>query len=122
MGGITQELQDLGIAYKGSNEDDENLQDMSEMTSILPDPEIGAVLLGFDININYKKLAKAFTYIKYNPGCWFLATNDDLTFPGGERVYPGTGALLASLSASLGREPVVLGKPHQSMLDVVVDK
>ena len=92
------------------------------MSQIMPDPTIGAVLFGFDLNINYHKLAKAYTYLSSNPNCHFLATNDDLTFPAGERVYPGTGALLAALSAPLDRPPIVLGKPHQTMLDVVVNK
>lgn len=49
----------------------------------------------------------------------FLATNDDTTFPAGGTTYPGTGALLACLTASLGKQPKVLGKPHQTMLDVI---
>jgi 4-nitrophenyl phosphatase len=59
------------------------------MRTIYPDPAVGAVLFGFDLDINYKKLAKAFTYINSNPNCHFLATNSDLTFPAGGTVYPG---------------------------------
>ncbi len=118
-----------------------------EIESIKPDPSIGAVLFGFDINISYTKLAKAFTYLHSNPSCHFLATNDDSTFPTGGTVYPGiiyvklddersdgvcimfvfknktflgTGALLSALSHPLGRKPKVLGKPHQTMLDVII--
>jgi hypothetical protein len=34
----------------------------------------------------------------------------------------GTGALLSTLSSSLKRNPIVLGKPEQPMLDVIVMK
>ncbi|KAJ3052063.1 hypothetical protein HK097_006949 [Rhizophlyctis rosea] len=125
MSGIQDELTSEGISSVGGSEDDDNLSDMADMASIKPDPSIGAVLLGFDLNINYKKLAKAFTYLHHDEGVHFLATNSDLTFPAGGTVYPGgfgTGALLAALSAPLDRKPVVLGKPHQTMLDVIVNK
>jgi 4-nitrophenyl phosphatase len=43
---------------------------------IKPDPTIGAVLLGFDSDISYHKLARAFYYLNTNPDVLFLATND----------------------------------------------
>ncbi|KAI8826594.1 HAD-like domain-containing protein [Fimicolochytrium jonesii] len=122
MAGVQEELASEGVASVGGESDIENLGSMDEMGTIQPDPSIGAVLLGFDLNINYKKLAKAFTYLHSNPDCHFLATNSDSTFPAGKSIYPGTGALLAALTTPLGRQPTVLGKPHQTMLDVIVAK
>ncbi|KAJ3291824.1 hypothetical protein HK104_005784 [Borealophlyctis nickersoniae] len=122
MSGICEELAAEGVPYTGSQEDNDNLSDMADMSSIKPDPSIGAVLLGFDLNINYKKLAKAFTYLHSNKDCHFLATNSDLTYPSAGTVFPGTGAMLAALSAPLERQPVVLGKPYETMLDVIVNK
>ncbi|KAI9209149.1 HAD-like domain-containing protein [Polychytrium aggregatum] len=122
MSGIAEELASEGINYCGVDEDNDNLKEMSEMGTVKNDPDVGAVLFGFDLNINYKKLAKAFTYLHHNPECHFLATNSDLTFPAGGTVYPGTGALLSALSAPLQRKPTVLGKPEKTMLDVIVAK
>ncbi|TPX51735.1 hypothetical protein SeLEV6574_g00141 [Synchytrium endobioticum] len=122
MEGIQEELKAEGIAYTGADEDNDNLQSMDEMGSVLPDPSIGAVLFGFDLNLNYKKLAKAYTYLCDNPDIHFIATNQDLTFPAGGRVYPGTGALLASLTAPLKRKPTVCGKPEKTMLEVIINK
>ncbi|TPX59227.1 hypothetical protein PhCBS80983_g02619 [Powellomyces hirtus] len=122
MAGVRDELESEGIQYVEPEEDSKNLGSMDEMATIKPDPEIGAVLLGFDLDINYKKLAKAFTYLHHNKDCHFLATNSDLTFPAGGTVYPGTGALLSALTAPLDRDPVILGKPHQPMLDVIIAK
>ncbi len=113
----------LGMKRNLRQADNENIPDMESMTSIAPDPKIGAVLMGFDLNINYKKLAKAYTYLTSNPDCLFLATNDDATFPAGPRLYPGCGSLQSPLTtAMLGRLPKVIGKPHRSMLDVVVNQ
>ncbi|KAJ3160025.1 hypothetical protein HDU86_001290 [Geranomyces michiganensis] len=120
MAGVREELESEGISH--IEDDGTNLGAMDEMATIKPDPRVGAVLLGFDLDINYKKYAKAFTYLHADKNCHFLATNSDLTFPAGGTVYPGTGALLAALSAPLDRDPVVLGKPHQPMLDVIVAK
>ncbi|KAJ3333413.1 hypothetical protein HDU76_008437 [Blyttiomyces sp. JEL0837] len=102
MSGIQEELDSEGIRHCGAGSDNENLKSLSEISLIKPDPEIGAVLFGLDLDINYKKLAKAFTYLNSNENC--------------------TGALLAALAAPIQRKPTVLGKPEQSMLDVIVAK
>jgi 4-nitrophenyl phosphatase len=78
--------------------------------------------MGLDLHINYKKFAKAFTFIHSNPECHFLATNSDVTYPAGKSLYPGTGSFVKGLAAALGKEPIVLGKPHPSMLEVVINK
>ena len=55
----------------------------------------------------------------------FLASNSDLTFPIGNTIFPGTGAILEALAApakSIGRTPTVLGKPHESMLQCILEK
>ncbi|KAJ3089167.1 hypothetical protein HK102_007047 [Quaeritorhiza haematococci] len=122
MKGIEEELTAEGIPFVGGEAEKDHIGDLSRLDSLKPDDSIGAVLFGMDIDISYTKYAKAFTYLHSNPDCHFLATNDDLTFPAGGTVYPGTGALLAALKAPLNRSPKVLGKPHQTMLDVIVDK
>jgi 4-nitrophenyl phosphatase len=94
---------------------------MSECEHIHPDPEISAVLIGMDLNINYKKLAKAYTYLR-NPATKFIATNADLTYPCNGTTFPGTGSLVSCLISSSGRQPTIVGKPNQTMMDVIVDK
>ncbi|KAJ1562332.1 hypothetical protein HK405_013404 [Cladochytrium tenue] len=122
MSGIEEELASEGVQYTGGTVDGANLKSMSEMATVKHDPSIGAVLLGFDLDINYRKLSRAFTYLRSDPAVHFLATNSDKTFPAGGSIYPGTGALLAALTTPLGRSPTVIGKPEQTMLDVIVDK
>ncbi|KAJ3254735.1 hypothetical protein HK103_006887 [Boothiomyces macroporosus] len=120
MHGICDELESQGIKYCGSSDDNENIKDMAHIGDIKHESDVGAVLFGFDVDLNYKKLAKAFTYLQ-DRDCLFLATNSDLTYPAAGTIFPGTGALLAALSAPLERQPIVLGKPHQTMLDCIVD-
>jgi 4-nitrophenyl phosphatase len=76
-----------GIPICGGSADD-TLPSESDIYSILPDQEIGAVVAGFDIHMNFRKIAKAFTYLQ-NPHCLFLATNDDATYPFPHGPMPG---------------------------------
>ncbi|KAH6574396.1 hypothetical protein BASA50_003787 [Batrachochytrium salamandrivorans] len=122
MSGICKELDEQGIQYIGAQEDNVGVANVGGLTSFNLDPDVGAVLFGLDLDFNYRKLSKAFTYLKSNPECHFLATNSDLTYPVAGTVLPGCGALLSALSTPLQREPVVLGKPHQTMMDVIVNK
>jgi 4-nitrophenyl phosphatase len=107
MSGICEELESMNIKYCGSSNDNSNIEDMAHIGSMKLDENVGAVLLGFDLDINYKKYAKAFTYL-LDPNCKFLATNSDLTYPAGRTIFPGTGALLAALTAPLKRDPIIL--------------
>lgn len=84
MKGICDELDDVGIEWVGADRDNQQLKDMGEMAHLDIEADVGAVLLGFDIDFNYKKLAKAFTHLR-DPATLFLATNDDLTYPAGIR-------------------------------------
>ncbi|KNE59331.1 HAD hydrolase, family IIA [Allomyces macrogynus ATCC 38327] len=54
------------------------------------------------------------------PSLLFIATNADSQYPVSGRTFPGTGALFQPLITSTGRQPVVIGKPHATMLDVIV--
>ncbi|RKP24001.1 HAD-like domain-containing protein [Syncephalis pseudoplumigaleata] len=119
--GICDELDAASIRHNNPADDSSTI-DWEGVEAITPDPNIGAVLVGFDMEINYRKLAKAYVYLASNPGCLFLATNDDASFPHHGRTFPGTGSMVAAIKGCTGREPRVLGKPHQTMLDCIVAK
>jgi 4-nitrophenyl phosphatase len=82
------------------------------------------VLVGLDTSINYTKLSRAFRYLHSNPGCVFLATNDDSTYPSEKGLLPGAGAILAPLVTALGpnRPVTAIGKPNSTMLDAIKAK
>ena len=80
------------------------------------------MVCGLDTQINYTKLSKAFQYLTRNPGCHFIATNEDSTFPSSAGLLPGAGSISAPLRYALGRDPVCTGKPAGTMLDCVKAK
>ena len=54
-----------------------------------------------------------------NGGCHFVCTNGDATFPTSYGMFPGAGAIWAGIQYASGREPVVVGKPNQPMIDTI---
>ena len=73
-----------------------------------------AVVVGFDRDLTYAKLREATLLIR--AGVPFIATNPDRTLPVPEGQVPGTGAILASLSASTDQAPIMIGKPEPTLM------
>ncbi|KDN38086.1 2-phosphoglycolate phosphatase [Tilletiaria anomala UBC 951] len=136
MEGIEEELKAVGLDYCGGTDPADKhflpSMDFSLLNSERSlDHSVGAVLCGFDMHINYLKLAKAFKYItrdgadgpvranETGGGCHFLLTNDDSTFPARGGPWPGSGALSAPLLFASGRAPIIIGKPNKPMLDCI---
>ncbi|KAG0004765.1 hypothetical protein BGZ65_012759 [Modicella reniformis] len=116
--GIVDELKEVGIKCKGHAEDNGTIMEHADFNTIEDDPSIGAVVCGFDLNLNYRKLAKAFKYLSNKESnVQFILTNADTTFPSPSGIYPGTGSLVQPLIHSLKRQPLIMGKPNKPMLD-----
>jgi 4-nitrophenyl phosphatase len=77
------------------------------------DPQ--AVVVGFDRDLTYAKLRTACLLIR--AGRPYIATNPDVTLPVPEGQVPGTGAILAALSASAEQEPTMIGKPEPVLME-----
>jgi len=122
MSGLEDELRSEGISFIGGTDPQDNT--LSAPGEILPDPSVGAVLVGLDTSINYTKLSRAFRYLHSNPDCAFLATNEDSTYISEKGLLPGAGAVLAPLLTALGpNRPVTsIGKPNSRMLDAIKAK
>ncbi|OQR79250.1 phosphoglycolate phosphatase-like [Tropilaelaps mercedesae] len=89
--------------------------------SMKMDPDVEAVVIGFDYHFSMAKICRAITYLQ-KPGCQFVATESDARVANVERtgiVLPSTGALLASVEASAGRRAVIIGKPSITMAEVI---
>ncbi|HEX3946457.1 MAG TPA: HAD hydrolase-like protein, partial [Acidimicrobiales bacterium] len=52
-------------------------------------------------------------------GARLVGTNDDPTHPTPDGLIPGGGSLLAAVATASGATPVVAGKPHQPMADLI---
>lgn len=52
-------------------------------------------------------------------GAAFMATNADPTFPAADGLWPGAGAVLASIEVASGRAAEVMGKPNRPMMEAI---
>lgn len=77
-----------------------------------------AVVVGFDRDLTYWKLREATLLIR--SGVPFIATNPDRTLPVPEGQVPGTGAILAFLTASTDRVPLMIGKPEPTLMQLAM--
>lgn len=81
--------------------------------------EADAVVSGMDFEVTYEALAHAGLAVQN--GATFYATNDDVSYPRSDGVYPGAGALQAVVERTAGVSPIVCGKPYQPMRDMLED-
>lgn len=64
--------------------------------------QVGAVVVGFDRNINYYKIQYACLCIRQNPGCLFIATNlDAVTHLTDAQEWAGNGAMVGAIKGVL---------------------
>lgn len=75
----------------------------------------GLVVTSGDWTFDYAKLRAAAFALR--AGAHFVATNDDLTYPAPEGLWPGAGSILAAVEAASGRRADVMGKPHRPMME-----
>jgi len=122
--GVTQELNAVGIRTLPIG------PDIAEPEAIVGvhgeswfDPEVGAVVVGFDQHFSYNKMLKAATYLN-NPDCIFIATNTDERFPSPTKsiIVPGTGSIVNAVKTAAEREPVVMGKPSKIPFEIIEKK
>lgn len=79
-----------------------------------------AVVVGFHREFDYDRLNAAFRAV--HAGARLIGTNDDPTYPTPDGPVPGGGSLLAAVATAAGVHPLVAGKPHQPMADLVADR
>lgn len=76
-----------------------------------------AVMVGLTHQLSYDDIARAMAAIR--GGARFVATNDDATFPDADRLLPGNGSIVAAVATASGVDPIVAGKPHSTITDLV---
>ncbi|NYT03722.1 MAG: HAD-IIA family hydrolase [Candidatus Methanofastidiosa archaeon] len=78
------------------------------------------VVVGWDISFTYEKMKKASLAIQN--GAIYIGTNPDLTYPSHEGILPGCGAILASITAASGVEPIIIGKPKTLIMEMAAKR
>jgi len=102
--GVSRELDEAGIAHTGVGPDVMQGSIISLVKeNFKPDPEVGAVIVGFDEHISFPKMMKAATYLD-NKDTIFVATNTDERFPMPGFVIPGTGSIVRSIETCSERK------------------
>jgi 4-nitrophenyl phosphatase len=86
----------------------------------LSDTNALAVVAGIDRKLTYEKLTIATLLLR--KGLPFIGTNPDLTFPTTQGLIPGTGSILAALTAASDVKPIIVGKPEPTMYLIALDR
>lgn len=118
--GIADELNAMGIRNFGVGPDVTPDEWVPGQAKFRVDKHVGAVVVGFDNQVSFKKLAKACSYVK-RPDCLFVASNADESFPSvsPDIFVPGPGLYVSAIKAGTGRDPIVLGKPGTYFFDII---
>lgn len=96
--GIGEELDLLNIPHFGGVADADKKIKIGPGVKVDHDPDVGAVIVGFDQNINYYKIQYAQLCINENPGCRFIATNlDAVTHLTDEQEWAGNGSMVGAI-------------------------
>lgn len=88
--------------------------------SVKEEPSVTAadlVVVGWTPEFTYADMRRAATAVRR--GATFIATNDDATFPVNDGLWPGAGAIVASIERAAGARAEIMGKPHEPMMDAV---
>lgn len=119
--GIADELDSVGIAHTEPGPDviKTNYHDML-LNEFKVDPDVGAVIVGFDEHFSFPKMMKAANYLN-DPNVLFIATNTDERFPSKLGVVPGTGSIVRAVETCAERKPIIMGKPNVSICDSIID-
>ncbi|XP_076295080.1 glycerol-3-phosphate phosphatase [Lasioglossum baleicum] len=120
--GIAKELEAVGIKHCGIGPDSMGGDDVEMVTNFKPDPEVGAVVVGFDKDFSFSKLMKSATYLQ-NPDVHFIGTNGDTERPSpNTNRFPGTGCFIKIIESACNRNAVILGKPESFVIDYIIKK
>lgn len=118
--GLVTELQHLGVEVEGGPDEPMAAVTQADFARMPFDPEVGAVVVGWDTRFAFGKLCRAALHLQAIPGCLFVATNRDAAILSGDRLMPGGGTMVAAVEVAAGRPPLVAGKPGTDVVDLAV--
>jgi phosphoglycolate phosphatase len=120
--GICEELDLIDVPYLGGPADSVNVPNMGPGGQLEIDKDVGAVIVGFDRNINYYKIQYAQLCIN-EENAEFIATNlDAVTHLTDAQEWAGNGSMVGAIKGCTGQEPTVVGKPSPLMIEYLESK
>jgi HAD superfamily hydrolase (TIGR01450 family) len=78
-----------------------------------------AVVVGLDRSFDYDRLHVAAAAVR--DGARLIGTNTDSTYPTPSGLRPGGGSILAAIATASDTSPIVGGKPHRPMAELVAE-
>jgi HAD superfamily hydrolase (TIGR01450 family) len=78
------------------------------------------VVIGWTRDFDFERIARASRAVR--AGARLIGTNEDATYPTPGGLLPGAGALLAAVATAAGIEPLVAGKPHRAMAELIAER
>lgn len=108
---INQKKKDARVFLMGTPELERTFR-AGSITLTDEDPDF--VVLGFDMTMTYEKIRKGCDLVR--AGVPYLATHPDFNCPVEDGYIPDTGAMIAMIKASTGKEPKVIGKPNAEII------
>ena len=103
-------IQDVSDAQKMNSQFDQEFEQQF-------DQQFDVAMVGFHATFDYRGLTRLSNAVRN--GARLIATNDDATYPTPQGLIPGGGSILAAVAAASGVEPIIAGKPHKPMADLV---
>jgi glycerol-1-phosphatase len=76
------------------------------------------VVIGWDRSADYGKLRTAALLVQR--GARLIATNADASYPAPNGLWPGAGALLATVTTTTNAVPTVVGKPARPLFEAAI--
>jgi HAD superfamily hydrolase (TIGR01450 family) len=119
--GAVEAIKNAGAILAGRSDDHiQDISDARKMNSEFDqefDQQFDVVMVGFHPTFDYRGLTRLSHAVRN--GARLIATNDDATYPTPHGLIPGGGSILAAVAAASGVEPIIAGKPHKPMAELV---
>jgi len=117
--GAVEAIENAGAILAGRSDDhtQADIQKSAKKADEQIDEQFDVVMVGYHATFDYRGLTRLSHAVRN--GARLIATNDDATYPTPHGLIPGGGSILAAVAAASGVEPVIAGKPHQPMADLV---
>lgn len=121
--GLTEELTARGALVTSGSEmvvAAERSSPAGVLAALAAHGSVDTVVVGYHRDFDYLRMTLAVRAIA--EGARLLASNDDATYPTADGPIPGGGSILAGIATASGVEPLVAGKPHETIATLVRDR
>ena len=115
--GAVEAIENAGAILAGRSDDHTHGDSDAQKMNSASDQEFDVVMVGYHATFDYRGLTRLSHAVRN--GARLIATNDDATYPTPHGLIPGGGSILAAVAAASGVEPIIAGKPHKPMADLV---